>query len=119
MENFFIEDEFYSDLSDLIDREDCEPEELPDDWSVEAIGTELEKIFELKEDFIIDAILNKTDTWDERFPEEADRIFEKIKVAVKQGLDVKKINDLLPSLYYPSNETWTITKNDLIEYCKP
>ncbi len=120
MENFFIEDTFYSDLGDYIDDlfldEDKHFYDLDDDWSIEAERSKLERIFTLKEDFVLNAILNETDTWEERFPEDCDIVFEKIKKSIKESIDIEKMNEGLPKLYYPNGETFVITKEDLIRY---
>lgn len=118
MENFFIEDRFYTELSDLIDEMDLDDEmvqNLPDDWSIEVEDSNLEKMFVFKERFVIDSIVERTDQWEDRFPEEPDRVNEKIEKAIKAGIDIDKINELLPSLYYPNGKKYTITKKDLIE----
>lgn len=120
-ECFFIDENFYTDLGDLMtgyEIDEDKVEELPDDWAVNVEEASLEKIFTLKEDFVIDAIMDSTDPWEERFPEESDSTFEKIRNAVKQSIDIKKMNDLLPSLYYPNGKKSVITKADLVEWCK-
>lgn len=116
MQYFFIDEDFYSDLGDLIDRRDYVLKELDDDWSIEVDLSKLEKIFTLKEDFVIDAIMEKTEVWEDRFPEESESAYEKVKNAIRQSIDFKKLNELMPSLYYPNDETCIITKADLIEY---
>lgn len=74
MENFFIDDKFYSDLSDLMEDMDIEEEnisELPDDWSEKIQLSKLEKMFVLKKSFVVDAINQQTDRWEDRYPEDA------------------------------------------------
>lgn len=118
MENFFIDDEFYGDLGDFCDRfaDDDEVFALPEDYSEEVIVGSREKIFDLTMDHVCEFILERTDRWEDRFPEEADSTFEKIKKAIKLSVDIDKLNENLPYLYYPSKEKATITKKDLIEY---
>ncbi len=120
MENFFIDETFYTDFSDLMDEMEIEEDnihELPDDWSQKIQLSKLEKIFTLDKKFVADAIMQKTDTWEERFPEDpSDRFMKKIEMAIENGIDIDKMNALIPELYYPINEFVTITKKDLIEW---
>ena len=120
MENFFIDGKFYNDLSELMDDRDIQDDELhllDGDWCETAKQSKLEKIFTLKKDFVVNAIIEQTDTWEERFPEDSDDLFEEIKKAVEQGIDLEKMNNLLPELYYPDGVKFKITKQDLIDYC--
>lgn len=120
MENFFIEEEFCHDLDDVIricDLEyNCSISELEEDWSIEVEESELQKIFTLTKDFVVNALIEKTDRWEERFPEESDNLFERIKNAFEQSIDFEKMNILLPELYYPNGKKFKITKKDLLEY---
>ncbi len=120
MENFFYDDKFCSDLSDLMDVFDIDEEnvnELEDDWSATCEETSLEKIFVVKKEFAVNAIVSQTETWEERFPEEADDLFKQIEKAVTDAIDIDKLNEGLPSLYYPNGKKFKITKLDLIEWC--
>lgn len=123
MENFFIDDKFYSDLSDLMDEMDIEEEninELPDDWSEKIQISKLEKMFVLKKSFVVDAINQQTDRWEDRYPEDAsDKLLDQIEKAIESGIDIDKINSLIPELYYPTKEFVTITKQDLIDWVHP
>lgn len=122
MENFFYNDQFCSDLSDLMDIFDIDEDnlnELAEDWSVKVEESALEKIFVLKKQFVVGAIIQQTDTWQERFPEESDRVFKEIEDAIERSIDIEKMNELLPSLYYPNGDKFTITKINLVEWCKP
>ena len=120
MENFFCGDRFCSDLSDLMDVFDIDDEklnELENGWSAEIEEGSLQKIFVLKKDFIKDVIIEQTERWDDRFPEEPDSVFDDIEEAINQSIDIDKLNELLPSLYYPNGKTQVVTKSDLIQYC--
>ena len=123
MENFFIDDKFYSDLSDLMDEMDIEEEninELPDDWSEKIQLSKLEKMFVLKKSFVVDAINQQTDRWEDRYPEDpSGKLLDEIEKAIESGIDVDKINSLIPELYYPTEEFVTITKQDLIDWVRP
>ena len=124
MENFFYHDIFHHDMSTLIedleladDDDDVESiKKLPDDYFIIVQGTTLEKIFTMKEDFVVNAIVEQTDTWEERFPEDSDDLFEKIKNAIKQSIDINKMNELLPELHYANGKKIKITKQDLLDY---
>lgn len=120
MEHFFIDDKFYNDLSDLIDEMEIKVDnihELPDDWSQKIQLSKLEKIFTLDKKFVADAIMQKTQTWEERFPEDpSDRFMNDIQMAVENGIDIDKMNAFIPELYYPTMEFVTITKQDLIDW---
>ncbi len=120
MENFFIDDNFCHDLDDLIRLCTMEDdiEELADDWSIIVDEAESQKIFILDKDFVVNAISERTDRFEDRFPEDDndDRLSTQIKKAIEQSIDLEKLNSLLPELYYPSGETFEITKKDLIEH---
>ncbi len=118
-ENFFCNDEFYYEIEDLLIAIDIDEENidaLPDDWVISCEETQLEKIFVLKEDFVINAIIQSTDYFEDRFPEDSDHIFKQIEKAVKESIDIRKMNDLLPSLHYVTKGKFIISKDDLKEY---
>lgn len=124
MENFFIGDRFYSDIESLLEHLELEEEDiatLDDNWHENAEGTTLQNIFVMDEDWVINTILQQTEKWDYRFPEDADEgqnsVFDQIRNAIKQSIDIEKMNSLLPKLYYPNGKKFKITKQDLFEYC--
>jgi hypothetical protein len=120
MENFFIDDKFFTDLTDFMEERDIDENELhllDGDWSETAEHTELQKIFKLDEKFILEHLMEATDTFEGRFPDDCDSVDKKIKQAIMSGIDIDKINSNLPELYYPSGEKFKITKQDLIDYC--
>jgi len=117
MENFFFDDKFCSDIPDLmriLDIDDENLKDVEDDWSITCEETTLEKIFVVKKEFVINTIINKTDIWEERFPEESDDLFEEIKKAIGDAIEIDKLNEGLPSLYYPNGKMFKITKADLV-----
>lgn len=117
MENFFINENFHCDLESLINDLDIyEVEELGDDWEIQAEESNIEKIFTLNEDFVVSTIVEHTDKWEDRFPEESDDLFKRIKNAIKQSIDIEKMNSLLPELYYPNGKRFKITKKDLLAF---
>lgn len=119
MEHFFYSDIFCSDINDLIEELELNDEEindLNDDWKIVAQATTEEPIFQFKKQFVIDCIVNNTDTWEDRFPEDSTTTFKDIEKAIEQGIDIEKINELLPRLYYPNGEKFEITKQDLLDH---
>lgn len=79
--------------------------------------TELEKLLVIRKDFAVNAIVNQTDIWEDRFPEESDDLFKRIEKAISDAIDIEKLNEGLPSLYYPNGKKFKVTKADLVEYC--
>jgi len=116
MENFFIEDEFFSTLDDLIDYIGLDVEELDDNWTTKVKLSELEPMFQFNEKFIVDAIINNTDLFEDRFPEDSDNAFKKIEEAIIGSVDLEKLNKMIPSLYYPNCDYRIITKQDLLDF---
>jgi len=119
MKNFFYDDRFCTDIEDLMCELDIDEEtlsDMEDDWEIECEETTLEKIFVMKKEFITNTILNRTDIWEDRFPEDSDDIFKQIEIAIDNSIDVDKLNKGLPSLYYPNGKRFKIKKSDLIEY---
>ncbi len=118
MENFFYEDRFVSDLSELMDifdfNEENINEELEDGWSCVVEETDLEPIFQVDAKYIAEIIYNANY---ERYTEDGNEDDRIIK-ALKESIDFDKLNAMIPRLYYPNNKTATITKQDLIDYVK-
>ena len=113
MENFFLEEKFCPDLSDLCDELDIDEDnvsQLPDDWSLEVCETSMEPIVTLSVDWIMDKIDQ------ERWTENGNEI-EKVEKLLA-GIDFKTINEKMPKLYYPTRKTFRITKADLLDYLK-
>lgn len=113
MDNFFYDDEFYSELGDLL--EDLEIGEdnaplLPDDYCLNCVASVKEPIFELNADWIGERID------EERFPEESEDISTRIQKVLNANIDFEKVNAALPKLYYPTKEKFKITKQNIIEY---
>lgn len=123
MENFFVDDKFHSDLESLMSdmgiNDDDDIKALEEDWSVDCEESTLEKMFQVDEKFIVDSIVCQTDKWEDRFPDpdNDEREFAQIKKAIRESVDIEKMNSLLPELYYPNGKKFKITKKDLLEYC--
>ena len=112
MENFFYEDEFYSELSDLLDRLDLNDEDiadLPDDYKLECKESVLEPLVTLTSDWVSENIS------EERFPEDNDSISYKVSKALEQ-IDFTKANEMMPKLYYATRTKFVITKKDILDY---
>jgi hypothetical protein len=124
MENFFYEDNFCSDLEDLlssvlqIDEGDIAAD-LPDDWEIKVDFAELQTVFKLSVDDIVENIMveNISDKYEERLTVDiVDEVDAAILSAIRENLDIDKINATLPRFWYPSGEIAVITKKDLLDY---
>ena len=113
MENFFIDENFYTDLGHLIDSVSDEEDlsDLDNDWSVECNESKLEKAFTLSTDWIMQYV------GEERFGEEGDA-YKKCYDLLESSIDYEKINAQVPELYYFTRKRFTITKQDLLDYIK-
>jgi len=118
IENFFYGDRFCYDLSDLVDilTDGDDLEDIDDDWSIEVEESKLEKMFTMDKDFIVKSIVDNTERWDDRFPEDDSQVFKDIRAAIEDAVDIDKLNTNLPSLYYPTGNKVCITKEDLVGY---
>lgn len=119
MENFFYSERFYRDISDLVidfeeDEDEIKINELKDDWCITVELSTLEPMFSLDAGYLEGLIYSDNE---DRYPEDMDYEEPLIK-ALKACVDFEKLNAMIPKFYYPNNTFATITKNDLIEYCK-
>lgn len=116
MENFFYDDKFIGDLSDLMDTLDIEdPKDLVDDWTCRVELTELEPIFKTDAKKMFELLC---DCNEERIGEDFDNSDEeKITKAIATSFDFEKLKELLPKYYFPQSKFKVITKQDLIDYC--
>lgn len=121
-ENFFYNDDFFRDMEDLMDDLNLKAEadiySLPDDWKIEAVESNLEKMFVLTNEYVIEAILGRTDIFEERFPEDDFTCLNELRKVIPKCIDIEKMNQAVKELYYPNGKKITITKSDLIEYIK-
>lgn len=123
MENFFIEDRFFSDLDDFLDWLDLsfnemDVKDLEDNWTQKVGLTELQPMFQIDTEFIVDSVMERTDKWDDRWPQDDDKTADQVKTAIRVGIDVEVINKFIPKLYYPTGKFEVITKQDLLKYIK-
>jgi hypothetical protein len=114
MENFFYNDNFYSDMESFIHEnfdDESEITELDDDKLFLCKGSKLEPILKLSAEWIAERID------DERFSENNnENEVEKIMKVLSGNIDFDKINALLPKLYYENyKDKFTITKQDLLD----
>lgn len=112
MLNFFVNDNFFSDLDEYISYQDIDVEELEDSWEVTAWESDLETItdgFDI--DIIIEHIL--FDIYPERLPDNEDTV-KRAEEAIRQSFDLEKMKSLMPKLCYESNRRFKITKKDLL-----
>ena len=113
MDNFYYSDEFYREIGDLMEDleidEDCS--NIPDDWKIECKKSSLEPLFQLSADWILERIDEERFTEDGR---ESEIIYDLLK-----EIDFSSVNERIPKLYYEIPQKFIITKQDLLNYCKP
>lgn len=120
MTPFFIEDKFYSDIEDYLSDNDLQREDiekLPDDYKLVVMGTREEPVLTLTLQWMSDAVTDKAESYDDRFPEDSEDVFQRISNAVRQSVDIDKLNTLMPRLWYPDDSEFEITKQDLLDAC--
>jgi hypothetical protein len=126
MENFFIDDRFFSDMEDYfveyeIDHFDTDEEKrehinsYPDDWEQKVELAECEPIIPVNEKLIGIITESLCDMNDDRLPEEPDNMIEKIKQALSQSIDLDKLKKAMPEMWYPSGKFNKLTKQDLLD----
>jgi len=112
MENFIYSDKFYSDMDEFLEDEGITEDnckDFPPDRSFECFDCELEKVVVLNAEWIEERIDS------ERYPEESDRMEEKLRKALAE-IDFTKANELMPSLWYPTRKKFSITMADIIQH---
>jgi len=115
MENFFIEEEFCSDLQDLMDYLDIEePKNLRSSWMLKVELTDLEPIFKISDKKLLELLVDNNE---ERLHEDFDGTDEsRILKAINGSCDFVKLNELMPKYYFPNGKFAVITKQDLLNY---
>jgi hypothetical protein len=114
MENIFYNDHFFNDLTELLEYEEIEKEEIEektDDYFIEVGVGELEPIIKFDVNHFIEYTFDMNE---ERFPEDADEMLEKIAKVLEENIDFAKLNELMPKLYYDSGPV-KIFKSELLE----
>lgn len=107
---FYYGDKFYLDYSELMDDLDIEdPNDLPDDWDVTCFEVEEQPIYQFNPGIIANLVP------DRRFSEDGiDKEYDSVVEAIATCVDFGKLNSMLPKLYYPTKESFVVTKQDLI-----
>lgn len=120
MENFFIENSFYSNIEDYKEESDLTEEEilnLDDNWSISCEYARLEKVCQLDKGEVSDLIYSYVlDNFNHRLPEDDEKFDIKLERVILNNLDLSAVIERMPELYYPTGEFFEITKQDLIEY---
>lgn len=111
MENFFIEDQFFSDFCDYMESRELKEDNIPNDWSEMAFEAELQPMYNFSIDWIFDRLNEERDDEDGNAGERLSKLLEK-------HIDFKAINEGMPKLYYVTKNKFEITKDDLLDYCK-
>ena len=113
MENFFVDDNFYTELSELIDYKCWDKElveNLPDNYTLEVVTSSLEPIIILDAERITEIL------GEERFSENgSENEISKIIKILNENIEFEKINNEIPTLYYPSRKKHLFTKFELLE----
>lgn len=116
MENFFIEDEFFSTLKNLVEYTQVEVDELDDNWTIKVELSDLEPMIKLNEDDLVQIL---ADANEDRFAEDNFEVEERnIREAIKLAFDLDKFNNHIEKYYYPNGHYKTITKQDLLDFIK-
>jgi hypothetical protein len=121
MENFIYSDNFYSDISELenqvlYDEEIDNVSELPNDWEIDCEYTEERLIGQFDKEELINDIWDMYESaWADMMPDDCDKTLSDLKKAISAGIDVEKMNPLVPIVHYPTGEKFKITKKDLLE----
>lgn len=110
MENFFIDDEFFSDFTEYMESRELDEINIPDDHSEMAIEGELQPMYKFDLDWIFDRL-------DEERDDENNNASDKLIELLKKNIDFEAINAGMPKLYYGTKKKFVITKQDLIDYC--
>ncbi len=114
-ECFFVDESFYTDMEDMIDDVlsdyDYDFTDLQDDWEITCTEAVLEPVATITKDWLYNKI------GDERFPEDCESTTSQLEKALAL-IPYDKVMEAMPKLYYPSRKKFTITKQDVIDYCK-
>lgn len=115
MENFFIDDNFCSDLEDLANTLEIDEDnvnDLEDDWKMKVELTDLEPIFKIDAESLCQLLADSNeDRLSEDYTEE-----KTILQALKESIDFDKLTEMLPKLYYMNGKFETVTKSDLVQW---
>jgi len=125
MENFFVDEDFYTDIEGYLahlELEQDDVEALPDNFEQETELSTLEPVCEIYEDWLHKVIIEQIiDNYEDRISADdgvLKEVEEKIKVALHASINIDKINEGVPKYYYPNGTKGKITKQDLLDYFK-
>jgi len=111
MENFFYNDNFYSDLSELAQRfeDDDELKDFSDDEIFEIELSSEEPIIVLSAEWIANRVE------DERLGDDGDDgdQIEKLIDVLNKHVDFEKVNSLIPKMFYTTGEIAFVTIKEL------
>lgn len=107
---YYLDDNFYHQLEDIVD--DLDLEVMSDTDTIKVENCALEPIITLSAEILADYLEGYLE---ERHSENnQDEELDKIIQVFKNNIDFEKINSELPKLYYPNNTFVTLTKQELI-----
>lgn len=117
--NFCVDHWFFKRLNDFLmsqlDMDNlCEIQYLSDEWSCEFQLTSKKPVFQLTFKELKEWLSRKCGY--DRWPKDLGN--EIIDEALKQSIDIDKLNALIPKLWYPNGKFVTVTKQDLIDHFK-
>ena len=125
MENFFIDEDFYTGIEDYLahfELEQDDVEALPDGFEQETELSTLEPICKIDKDWLHKAIINQIiDNHEDRISADdgvLEEVEKKIKIALLESINVDKMNEWMPMYYYPNGTKAKLTKQDLLDYFK-
>ena len=105
----YYNENFYHELSDLVEDIDLEALKPGDTITVE--DCDLEPIITLSADNLLDCTES---LWEERTSEYGDE-YEAILKAFEDNIDFEKLNAAMPKLYYPNGKETIYTYEQLLE----
>jgi hypothetical protein len=120
METFYYNDNLYSELSELVDYLEITEENIDDflnkDNLLEVYECDLEPIITVDDGFIEELVDQHTE---ERLSEEnCDNEHAKILLLFKENINVQKINEAMPKLWYSTDRKLYFTKAEILDVIK-
>ena len=109
MENFFYEENFFTDTDSFLEHLELDIEDandLPDNFEIEVEVAKEEPIVKFSVDWIVDRI------YEERIPDDDDT-YERLRDIIKNNIDFDKLNSEIPKAWY-GNGSVKLTKKDFI-----
>lgn len=110
MENFFIDDEFFSDLESYMNSRDIDEDNIPDDYSEGAVYGDLQRMYNFSIDWIFDRLNEERD-------DEEGNGGEKLTKILNDNINFDAINEAMPKFWYATKNKFVISKQDLLDYC--